>query len=87
VGAGEIEKILYVSLYNVLTFLGIANRWMMNIWKANLHCLKKISFLANLHCAEQLKKRNWNGPIECKLCGHEESAKHIFVQCVVARLC
>jgi hypothetical protein len=37
--------------------------------------------------AEQLAKKNWQGPTECKLCGRLESAEHIFVQCVLANFC
>jgi hypothetical protein len=37
--------------------------------------------------AEQLKKRNRHGPIECKLCGLLESTNHIFFQCVLASFC
>jgi hypothetical protein len=37
--------------------------------------------------AEQLARKNWRGPIECKLCGRLESAEHIFVQCMLAKFC
>jgi hypothetical protein len=38
-----------------------------------------------IQSAEQLKRRNWEGPIECKMCGQVESAEHIFVGCVLAK--
>lgn len=79
------------SLYNAITFPGVENKWMMSIWGANLPLKVKIFLweLCNdkIQSAEQLKKRNWNGPIECKLCGQTESAEHIFVTCAVAKLC
>jgi hypothetical protein len=31
------------------------------------------------------KKRNWEGPIECKMYGQAESTKHIFADCVLAK--
>jgi hypothetical protein len=37
--------------------------------------------------AEQLARKNWQGPIECKLCGRLESAEHIFVLCALAKFC
>jgi hypothetical protein len=37
--------------------------------------------------ADQLKKRNWARPVECKLCGQMEITEHIFIQCVVASSC
>ena len=32
----------------------------------------------------QLKKRNWDGAVECKLCGEIETSDHILFQCPVA---
>jgi hypothetical protein len=40
-----------------------------------------------IQSAEQLRKRNWTGPLECKLCGELESTEHIFLHCVVANFC
>jgi hypothetical protein len=79
------------SLYNALTFPGMDNKWMSNIWAACLP-LKIKMFLwqvcnDKVQSAEQLAKKNWQGPIECKLCGRLESAEHIFVQCVLAKFC
>jgi hypothetical protein len=28
--------------------------------------------------ADQLARKNWAGPTDCKLCGHFESTEHIF---------
>jgi hypothetical protein len=79
------------SLYKELTFPGMVNKWMMNVWRAELPIKIKIFLwqLCNekIQTAEQLKKRNWVGPVECILCGQVESVDHLFIQCAVARLC
>jgi hypothetical protein len=64
---------------------------MSNIWAAHLS-LKIKMFLwqvcnDKVQSVEQLAKKNWQVPIDCKLCGQLESAEHIFVQCVLARFC
>jgi hypothetical protein len=79
------------SLYKELTFPGIMNNWMLNIWKAALPLKIKIFLwqICNdkIQTAEQLRKRNWTGPVECKLCGKIESVEHLFLQCIVASFC
>jgi hypothetical protein len=65
------------SLYREIFYTGFENRWMMSIWKAKIP-LKIMIFLwqvcnDKIQSAEQLKKRNWEGPIECKMCGQIES--------------
>jgi hypothetical protein len=64
------------SLYKELTFPGIMNNRMLNIWKAALPLKIKIFLwqICNdkIQTAEQLRKRNWTGPVECKLCGKIE---------------
>jgi hypothetical protein len=55
------------SLYREMSFPGMTNKWMMDVWRARLPLKIKI-FLWQLHndkvqTAEQLKKRNWSGPI------------------------
>ena len=34
---------------------------------------------------DNLVKRNWNGSTKCVLCTHDETIKHLFFQCKVAR--
>jgi hypothetical protein len=79
------------ALYNALTFPGVPNRWMISIWIAKIPLKIKINLWQvcndKIQSAEQLAKKNWAGPTECKLCGQLESAEHIFVQCVLARFC
>jgi hypothetical protein len=65
------------SLYRELTFPGVPNRWMMNIWNAKLP-LKIRMFLwqvcnNKIQSADQLDRKNWKGPTECKLCGQYEN--------------
>jgi hypothetical protein len=64
------------------------NRWMLNIWQAGLPFKIKIFLWQvcndKIQSAEQLRMRNWESPLECKLCGSVESAEHLFLQCVVA---
>lgn len=38
-----------------------------------------------IQSAEQLLKTNWEGDIQCKLCGRDESLNHILFQCVIAQ--
>jgi hypothetical protein len=38
-----------------------------------------------IQSAEQLKKRNWPGPVECKMSGIDESTDHLFFQCAVSQ--
>jgi hypothetical protein len=70
------------SLYNELTFTGFHNRWLLCTWKTNIP-LKIRIFLwqvinDKIQSAEQLKIRNWPGPVECKLCGQTETTNHVF---------
>lgn len=55
------------SLYKELTFPGVVNKWMWNIWKTNLPLKIKIFLwqLCNdgIQSAEQLRKRNWTNPL------------------------
>jgi hypothetical protein len=79
------------SLYKELTFPGVVNNWMLNIWKAGLP-LKIKNFpwkICNdkIQSAEHLRKRNWTGPLKCKLGGKIESIEYLFLQCAVASFC
>jgi hypothetical protein len=78
------------SLYRELTFPGVNNRWMNNIWTAKLPVkIKMFIWQAcndEIQSVDELARKNWTGPTDCKLCGQFESTKHIFVQCVLATL-
>jgi transcription elongation factor Elf1 len=69
-------------------FPGVVNKWMMCIWRAKLPLKIKIFLWQvcndKIKSAEQLKAKNWNGPLECKLCGEVKSTSHIFLECAVA---
>jgi hypothetical protein len=76
------------SLYRELTFPGMYNKWMCSIWSAELPLKIKI-FLRQIcndkiHSADQLARRNWVGPTDCKLCGSFENTEHISTQCALA---
>jgi hypothetical protein len=79
------------SLYKELTFTGFSNRWMLCLWKTKVPLKIKIFLWWVIHdkiqFAEQLKKREWSGLTECKLCGIHESTNHIFFECALARFC
>jgi hypothetical protein len=61
---------------------------MMNVWRAKLPLKIKIFLWQvcndKVQSAEQLQKKNWSGPLECKLCGDIETAEHIFLRCALA---
>jgi hypothetical protein len=79
------------SLYNELTFTGFSDRCMLCLWKTKVPLKIKIFLWQVIHdkiqSTEQLKKREWSGPIECKLCGLHESTTRIFFECVMAKFC
>jgi hypothetical protein len=62
------------------------SRRMEEIWGAKLPLKIRIFLWQVVHdrleSAEQLKKREWNGEIECQLCGRMESIDHILFRCV-----
>jgi hypothetical protein len=78
------------SLYRELFFPGVVNKWMMSIWRAGLPLKIKIFLwqICNdkIQSAEQLKKKNWSGPLECKLCSEVESTKHIFFKLCTSKI-
>jgi hypothetical protein len=77
------------SLNRELVFPGIVNKWMMCTWRAKLPLKIKIFLWQvcndKIQSAEQLKAKNWTGPLECKLCGEIESTCHIFLECVTVK--
>jgi hypothetical protein len=77
------------SLYRAITFPGMYNKWMYNIWSAKLPLKIKIFLwqICNdkIQSADQLARKNWAGPTDCKLCGSFENTEHIFTQCVLAK--
>jgi hypothetical protein len=77
----KIKGFLYASLYRELTFSGFTNKWLLCVWRSKLP-LKVRVFLwqgfDKIQYVVQLKRRNWSGPVECKLCSYEESTDHLF---------
>lgn len=76
------------SLYKALTFGGVEIGFLKDIWKARIPLKIQIFLWMVYHdriqAAVQLKKRNWAGPEECKLCGELETVDHILFQCPMA---
>jgi hypothetical protein len=74
-----------------LTFTGFYDRWVQCLWQTKIPLKIKIFLWQvindNIQSAEQLKKRNWPGSIDCKMCGQAESTNHIFFHCALACFC
>jgi hypothetical protein len=79
------------SLYRFLSHGGggVIRRRMKEIWRAKLPLKIRIFLwqMANdrLPTVEQLKKRNWEGKVECQLCGKKEGVDHIMFKCVLSK--
>ena len=76
------------SLYRYMIDGGLIDTKMKGVWKARIPQKIKIflwmAWKDKLQTAEQLVKRNWKGPISCKLCGEKESVNHLLFQCPIA---
>jgi hypothetical protein len=59
------------------------------LWKTMLPQKIKAFLWLVLHnkilTKDNLRKRNWQGPLDCVFCGLPESINHLFFQCSVAR--
>jgi hypothetical protein len=59
------------------------------LWKTNVPQKIKVFLWLVLRnrilTKDNLKKRNWQGPVECVFCGIAESIDHLFFRCPVAR--
>jgi hypothetical protein len=60
-----------------MTFGGVRDRLMMQLWKCKVPLKIQIflwmAFNDRIQSAVQLKKRKWRGPAECKMCGEVET--------------
>lgn len=76
------------SLYKHLLNPGVAHTAMTEIWQAKIPLKVKIFiWLLNkdrIQAAEQLKKKKWKGPANCKMCNQIETPSHIMFDCAVA---
>jgi hypothetical protein len=74
------------SLYRFLSSGGVHSRRMEEIWGTKLPLKIRIFLWQVVHdklqSAEQLKKWEWKGDIECQLCGKLENVDHILFRCV-----
>jgi len=75
------------SLYRMMTFGGVKNPIMMEVWKCKVTLKIQIFLWMACHdriqSAVQLRKRNWAGAKECKMCGAVETTDHILFTCPV----
>jgi hypothetical protein len=77
------------SLYREMTFGGIRDIKMQELWKTPMPLKIKIfvwlMLKGRIQAAHQLKKMKWNGDPLCKLCGAEEDVDHLMFKCAPAR--
>ena len=72
----------------MMTFGGVKDPIMMEVWKCKVTLKIQIFLWMACHdriqSAVQLRKRNWAGAKECKMCGAVETTDHILFTCPVA---
>jgi hypothetical protein len=77
------------SMYRYITFAGVVDVRMMEIWNTKIPLKVKIFLWMAWHdriqTTHQLKKRNWDKADVCKFCGKEETINHLLFQCPIAR--
>ena len=70
------------SLYRYITFDGIRDQQMMNMWKCNIPLKVKIfNWMAAHHRIQsgvQLKKKQWSGPEKCAAIIYFSSAQLLY---------
>jgi S-adenosylmethionine:diacylglycerol 3-amino-3-carboxypropyl transferase len=73
------------SLYRFLSFGGVISKRLEGLWRARVPLKVKIfmwqMFHNKLQSADQLKKRNWKGEVNCQLCEGLEDMNHIMFKC------
>lgn len=76
------------SLYRLITFGGVRDVKMMEVWTAKIPLKVKIFIWMAWHnriqTAEQLKRRNWDGSKEHEFCGIGECVDHLLFRCPIA---
>ena len=76
------------SLYRAITFGGVRDQQLMNVWKCNIPLkVKNFIWMAahdRIQSGVQLKKKKWSGPEECAACDSLETTDHILFQCPLA---
>ena len=70
---------------------GVSDPLLSSIWKCRvllkIQIFMWMTFRDSIHSKVQLKKRNWAGQEECKLCGREESTDHLFSNALLPVFC
>lgn len=76
------------SLYNLITFGGVRDVQMLDIWGTKIplkiQILLWMAFHDRIQSAVQLKKKKWAGKITCKMCNRRETSDHIMFQYPIA---
>jgi hypothetical protein len=71
------------SMYRYLCFGGVISNQMREVWGTRSPLKVRIFLWQMLHdklqTVEQQKKREWNGEINCVLCGVVEDVNHIML--------
>ncbi|BAH92500.1 Os04g0177400, partial [Oryza sativa Japonica Group] len=76
------------SLYRVLTFRGMIDTQLQQLWSAP--CPLKIKHFIwlglrdRIQASANLAKKGWSGSVLCLLCGEPETTKHIIFRCPMA---
>jgi hypothetical protein len=78
------------SMYRYITFAGVVDVRMMEIWNSKIPLKVKIFLWMAWHdriqTTQQLKTRNWDKADVCKFCDKEELDNHLLFQCPIARI-
>lgn len=77
------------SFYNVISYRGITPLYIPAVWNIcvppKIHLFLWLLSHNKLATVDNLNKKGMNKPVQCRLCGEEESIDHLFFSCVVAR--
>ncbi|KAG8099147.1 hypothetical protein GUJ93_ZPchr0013g37497 [Zizania palustris] len=72
-------------VYRFITFRVVLDTKMMDIWGSHLSLKVKVfiwlMFKGRIQVGDQLKRMNWMGNPNCKLCGQLETIDHLIFQC------
>ena len=76
------------SMYRYITFAGVVDVRMMEIWNTKIPLKVKIFLWMAWHdriqTAQQFRRRNWDGSKVCKFRGKDETVDHLLFQCSIA---
>lgn len=77
------------TLYQALSFGGVKDKVMQDLWRSSIPLKVKILFWlmlkGRIQAAGQLKKMKWSGSPNCKLCGQTEDVDHLMFRCHISQ--